>query len=113
MTRAEALNRKRKLEERILLRKKFLRRVDAAAKAYMDDNWLGTIETYSSLVKDGYVPTKEDYSRIEKSLDRCRNDLRVRRRLAEMRDSDAAVAKIDSERARLDAMESALIPKKK
>ena len=100
----DGLKRKTELRERIERRGSFLKRVDAAAAAYMDMNWMDVLSTYSGLVADGYVLTDEDRERIERSESNVRGRIKIQRQAAENKRSAVDVAKADAESDSLDRL---------
>ena len=77
-----ALKRKRNLEERIERYRKYLRRIDAAAAAFMDAHWMDVLKIYSGLLEDGYALTSEDTSRIRTAIENAEVSLEMRQRQA-------------------------------
>ena len=99
---ADAKKRKKELEERIDRRRRFIRRVDAAAAASLDARWLDVVRTYAELVIDGYVLVDEDRGRIDTAVKNIRGRLQMLRRDALRSGSEAEIKKIDEKTVWLD-----------
>ena len=100
----DGVRRKRALAERIDRHRKFLKRVDMAAAAYRDANWMDAVEQYYRLVSDGYALTEEDRARIGTSANNVRMGLNLKRHSVGRSGSDMTAEKVDQELRRLSDM---------